>query len=237
MPLVLHDPPTIPASASATGLPSGEGWRAWVPNALTGLRLVFAAAFFVLLGVWEYPVRDLLITARQPVTPYLVAAGLFGLAAVTDAIDGPLARRWRVVSKFGRIMDPFADKVLVIGGMIMLAGPQFSLELPDRALLHVSGIQSWMVVVVLGRELLVTSIRAVFEGDGRDFSASWSGKAKMVVQATVIPFILVVLGITEITPGTVGRRVIDAAAWITVVVTTVSGVPYIVRAMRPPTRA
>jgi CDP-diacylglycerol---glycerol-3-phosphate 3-phosphatidyltransferase len=206
------------------------GWRAHLPNILTGLRLLIAAAFFTLLSLWEYPARDLvrIVTPRNPVEPYLVAALLFGLAAITDAIDGPLARRWKVVSKFGRIMDPFADKVLVIGGLIMLAGPQFNALLPDGTELHVSGIKPWMVVVVLGRELLVTSIRAVFEADGKDFSANWFGKAKMILQASVIPAILVILGITEINRGTWGRITIDVLSWTTLVVTVLSGVPYIV---------
>jgi CDP-diacylglycerol--glycerol-3-phosphate 3-phosphatidyltransferase len=216
------------SNIAAAALPA-TGWRAHLPNILTGLRLVIAAAFFVLLSVWEYPARDLIrVTPRHPVTPYLIAAVLFGLAAITDAIDGPLARRWKVVSKFGRIMDPFADKVLVIGGLIMLAGPQFNALLKDGTDLHVSGIKPWMVVVVLGRELLVTSIRAVFESEGIDFSANWFGKAKMILQACVIPAILVILGITEITSGTWGRITIDAMAWTTLVVTVLSGVPYVV---------
>lgn len=219
-----------PHPSAATGSTPRTGWRAHLPNLLTGLRLAIAAAFFVLLSVWQYPARDLVrdINPREPVTPYLVAALLFGLAAITDAIDGPLARRWKVVSKFGRIMDPFADKVLVIGGLIILAGPQFSAHMPDGSDLHVSGIRPWLVVVVLGRELLVTSIRAVLESDGIDFSANWFGKAKMILQACVIPAILLILGITEITRGTWGRIAIDIMAWTTVVVTVLSGVPYVV---------
>jgi len=221
------------ASTIAAAVSPATGWRAHLPNILTGLRLVIAAAFFVLLSVWEYPARDLIrITPRHPVTPYLIAAVLFGLAAITDAIDGPLARRWKVVSKFGRIMDPFADKVLVIGGLIMLAGPQFNALLKDGTDLHVSGIKPWMVVVVLGRELLVTSIRAVFESEGIDFSANWFGKAKMILQACVIPAILVILGITEITKGTWGRIAIDIMAWTTVAVTVLSGVPYVVNGIK-----
>lgn len=219
---------TSPSASPAIPSPT-LGYRAWLPNALTALRLVIAAAFFILLSTWRYPARDLLVTPRDPVLPYLVAAALFGLAALTDAIDGPLARRWKTVTRFGRVMDPFADKVLVVGGFIMLAGPQFSIERPDGTALHASGIAPWMVVVILGRELLVTSIRAVLEQAGVDFSATWSGKAKMIVQATVIPLILVVLGVTEITPGTWGRAVILAGAWTTVVVTVLSGIPYVIR--------
>jgi CDP-diacylglycerol--glycerol-3-phosphate 3-phosphatidyltransferase len=210
-------------------------YRRWLPNALTALRLVIAVLFFVQLAVWSYPIRDLLVdpkvTPKEPVWRYLIAAVLFGLAALTDALDGPLARRWQVVSKFGRVMDPFADKVLVVGAFVMLAGPQFAFERPDGSHFQVSGVTPWMVVVILGRELLVTSIRAVAEEDGVDFSAGWSGKAKMILQACVIPFILILLGITEVREGYVWRRVIDVAVWVTVIVTVISGVPYVVKGL------
>ncbi len=202
-----------------------------MPNALTASRLVFAAGFFVLLSVWNYPARDLMVSPRQPVWPYLWAAALFGLAALTDALDGPLARRWKSVSKFGRVMDPFADKVLVVGAFIMLAGPTFGVDIPGKPPFQVSGVTSWMVVIILGRELLVTSIRSVMEQDGIDFSASWTGKAKMIVQACVIPFVLLMLGITGVDRGTWGRAVIDLAVWFTVAITVLSGVPYVTRAV------
>ena len=219
-------PPPTPAAQSDLSAPPTD-FRRWVPNALTGLRLVFAAGFFTTLSVWSYPARELIVTPRHPVWPYLFAAALFGLAALTDAIDGPLARRWKTVSKFGRVMDPFADKVLVVGAFIMLAGPAFGIEYPGKPSLQVSGITSWMVVVILGRELLVTSIRSVMEESGMDFSAQTSGKIKMIVQACVIPFILILLGITEINPGSWGRILIDSAAYITMIVTVISGLPYL----------
>jgi CDP-diacylglycerol--glycerol-3-phosphate 3-phosphatidyltransferase len=220
-----------PVIAGAT---SNRTFRAWVPNALTALRLVIAAGFFVLLAVWTYPTRELVVRPTHPVWAYLVGAALFGAAAVTDAIDGPLARRWKVVSRFGRVMDPFADKVLVLGAFIMLAGPNFSFEaeaLGTIRTFQVSGVYPWMVVVMLGRELLVTSIRAVAEQEGADFSASWSGKAKMVFQACAIPLVLIVLGVTEVKPGTWGRWAIDLSVWATVVVTVISGWPYVRRGM------
>jgi CDP-diacylglycerol--glycerol-3-phosphate 3-phosphatidyltransferase len=221
----------VPSHATLAAPAPDATWRRWLPNALTGLRLVFAAAFFVMLAAWHYPARELVVTPKDPVWRYLVAALLFGLAALTDALDGPLARRWKVVSKFGRVMDPFADKVLVVGAFVMLAGPTFVIDHPTRDQFQVSGVQSWMVVIILGRELLVTSIRAVMEGEGKDFSASWSGKAKMILQACVIPFILVMLGISDVRPGQWGRYVVDAAVWTTVVVTVLSGVPYVTRGL------
>jgi CDP-diacylglycerol--glycerol-3-phosphate 3-phosphatidyltransferase len=221
-----------PAARSVEALPP---IRRALPNILTVARLLIAGAFFVLLAVWTYPIRELVVSPRHPVWPYLIAAALFGLAAVTDAIDGPLARRWHVVSRFGRVMDPFADKVLVIGAFIMLAGPRFAIEyvsLPSRPFFQVSGVHPWMVVVILSRELLVTSIRAAAEQQGVDFSADWWGKAKMIVQACAIPTILATLGITEVRPGTWGRWLIDATMWLTLGITILSGVPYLVRGIR-----
>jgi CDP-diacylglycerol--glycerol-3-phosphate 3-phosphatidyltransferase len=207
-------------------------YRRWVPNALTGARLVIATAFFVLLSVWNYPAKELLISPRHPVLPYIAGACLFVLAALTDAIDGPLARRWKTVSRFGRIMDPFADKVLVLGAFIMLAGPTFGTDLPDQTPLQVSGVTSWMVVIMLSRELLVTSLRAMMEESGLDGSALWAGKLKMILQAGAIPFILLVLGITPVAPGTWGRWLIDATVYTTVAATVISGIPYILATYR-----
>jgi CDP-diacylglycerol--glycerol-3-phosphate 3-phosphatidyltransferase len=212
-------------------------WHRWFPNALTGSRLVIAILFFILLALGDYPVRELMVTPKHPLWRYLGAAALFGLAALTDALDGPLARRWHVVSKFGRVMDPFADKVLVVGAFVMLAGPAFYFDDAGGAKhFQVSGVYPWMVVVILGRELLVTSIRAVAEEEGVDFSAEFAGKAKMILQACVIPFILVLLGITEVHRSTKGQLVwgrvlIDLAVWITVGVTAASALPYISRGL------
>jgi hypothetical protein len=108
----------------------------------------------------------------------------------------------------------------------------FSFDVDGPKALQVSGIAPWMVVVMLGRELLVTSIRAMLEGEGKDFSASTSGKAKMIVQACAIPAILILLGITDVVAGTWGRVAIDVIAWATVFVTVISGVPYVTRGMK-----
>jgi phosphatidylglycerophosphate synthase len=110
---------SLPEAISPPADTTPTDYRRWVPNALTGSRIVIATAFFVLLSVWKYPAAQLVVSPRHPVWPYLIAAALFGLAALTDAIDGPLARRWKTVSKFGRVMDPVADKLLVIGAFIM----------------------------------------------------------------------------------------------------------------------
>ena len=181
------------------------GWTKRVPNALTVLRLAMAAGFVGLLSG---------ATPAEPAR-LVTAAGLFVVAAMTDALDGILARRWDAVSRFGRIADPLADKVLVLGAFVVLAGPGLS---------ETSGVAPWMAVVLLTRELLVTSIRGVYEGLGVDFSASITGKIKMIAQSIAAPGIL--LAIVLENPG-----VARALAWLTVVVTAASLGPYVRRAV------
>lgn len=183
-------------------------------------------AFVLMLSFWSGQ-RLLDDGGRNPTL--MLAAALFILAALTDALDGFLARRWNVVSRFGRIMDPFADKVLVLGAFIVLASPAFASPLlPDR---QMSGVDAWMVVLILGRELLVTSIRAVFEGEGIDFSAGLSGKIKMVLQAIAVPLILIVLAEGVPSPGSRRQWIIDITVWSTIIITVISGIPYVSRAI------
>jgi CDP-diacylglycerol--glycerol-3-phosphate 3-phosphatidyltransferase len=227
---------------------SARGIRRHIPNALTAARLVMAVLFFTLLSVERYPAAwnasgGLL---SSPVAWCLVAAGLFVVAAATDALDGHLARKWKVVSVFGRVMDPVADKVLVLGAFVLLAGPTFTMALPTGSAaglgpgagpvagggpraFQISGVHPWMAVLILARELLVTSIRAVLESQGRDFSAAMSGKLKMVVQSVCVPLVLVLLGVADCAPGSAARVAIDVSVWVTVIVSAVSGLPYVTR--------
>ena len=182
------------------------------------------AVVIALLSVYHHP------DERPWALP--IAGGVFILAALTDTLDGFLARRWNVVSLFGRIMDPFADKALVLGSFIVLAGPGFAGA--DGG--SVAGVAPWMVVLLLARELLVTSIRAVMEGSGVSFSAKRAGKLKMVLQSVAIPLILALLWLgprDELRdPAPIVRGVIAGVVWLTVLVTVVSGVPYLVASAR-----
>lgn len=189
--------------------------RKHIPNLLTLLRIVLAAVFFVTLALFDGHSGALLIAS----------AGLFILAAVTDALDGHLARKWQVVSKFGRVVDPFADKLLVLGGFIFLAGPNFA---------GLSGVAPWMAVVILARELLVTTMRGAYESAGIDFSANVWGKWKMILQSIVIPTVLALIAIDiwAQSPQAWTRWGRDGLVWLTVVITVLSGLPYITQAMR-----
>lgn len=217
-----------------------EGTRRTIPNLLTVARVVLAAAFFLIMATALWPREGMVQQDRQFWGN--IAVVIFVVAAFTDLADGFLARRWKVVSVFGRVMDPFGDKLLVIGAFVFLAGPGF---LPwgsmyaDKYLLIVtdhgdvamtSGIRPWMVAVILARELFVTSIRGVLEGQGIDFSAGWSGKWKMVLQSIAAPlalFVAVNPFAAESYLWTTGR---DIAVWLTVLITLWSAWPYLRRA-------
>lgn len=191
------------------------------PNLLTIARLVMTVAFVALLSVYR----------REEASGWIPVASalLFAAAALTDALDGWLARRWRVISVFGRVMDPLADKILVLGAFVLLSGPAFA----DQGL-QISGVLPWMSVVILSRELLVTSLRGVLEARGVDFSAQWAGKWKMILQSIAVPIILLHIGLAPEESLREGwaRGVIDTLVWITVGVTALSAAPYVFRAWK-----
>ncbi len=127
-----------------------------VPNQLSALRLLLSIVLFSLIE-FEYFLASTLV--------FIVAAG-------TDWLDGYWARKYGQVTNLGRILDPFVDKIIICGTFIFLVA------VPG------SGIRAWMAVVVVGRELHSSLARALLylEGEGADFSASMSGKLKMLLQ-------------------------------------------------------
>src|SRR4029077_7158198 len=140
-------------------------------------------------------------------------------------LDGFIARRYGMVTKIGRILDPFVDKVIIGGAFMFLA------VTPE------SGINAWMVMIVIGREMFVTSLRSVLEQEGKDFSAIMSGKIKMVVQCAAVAGSFLYLeyargsGMSEHTQS-VARYVRDGLLWTSVAVTLYSGYEYVIRAAR-----
>ena len=217
--------------------------RRKIPNLLTVARVILAGCFFAIVAIALWPDRSSGYVLETRQVWGNVAVVVFAVAAITDFVDGLLARRWGVVSVFGRVMDPFGDKLLVIGAFIFLASPAFLrvdpqydgvyLFLPydeSGRIQMTTGVRPWMVAIILARELLVTSIRGVFEGLGIDFSAGSSGKWKMVLQSVTAPFALFV----AVNPFAlesalwIGAR--DILVWATIVVTVWSAWPYLVRA-------
>src|SRR6185436_19060249 len=116
------------------------------------------------------------------------------IALITDYLDGYLARAWKVEGAFGRIVDPFVDKILVLGTFIFFAGKNFII--PDTAaaghvVRTITGVTPAMVVILLGRELLITTLRGMGESAGQNFGAAMAGKVKMALQSITILVILV----------------------------------------------
>ena len=207
-----------------------DSMRRNLPNALTLLRLVIAAAFFATMSVSV--VRGDGFEASRQLWGN-IAVALFVIGAVTDALDGHLARKWGVVSDFGRVMDPFCDKVLILGTFAYLASPRFAvIDGIGQVIGMETGVWAWMVVVIISRELLVTSIRAVVESRGIPFGADWWGKSKMILQAITAPYALFVAVNPWFYDSTWFGGLQTVLVWATVVVTAISVVPYLVRGRR-----
>ena len=204
-----------------------------VPNLLTGLRLLLALVFFILLAYYQYEGRGDPWFLNTAFVIYLVA--LF-----TDFLDGFLARRWHVEGQFGRIVDPFVDKVLVLGSFAFFAGKNFIIPStahpgPHNVVQTLTGVAPGVVVILLARELLVTSLRGSSESSGKNFGAQFSGKLKMVVQSVTILVILVYVNyfkwLSENGYQWYAAVFRDVCIWATVAITVISGVLYIQRAI------
>src|ERR1700722_17949682 len=157
-----------------------------VPNAITAGRLVLAVVFFVLLSYYQHEGRGdpLVLSPVHSVGLLNVAFIVYLIALFTDFLDGYLARRWKVEGAFGRVVDPFVDKVLVLGSFIFFAGKNFVIQEEHTAVVKtITGVAPWMVVLILARELLVTTLRGASEASGQNFGADMGGKLKMVVQS------------------------------------------------------
>jgi CDP-diacylglycerol--glycerol-3-phosphate 3-phosphatidyltransferase len=173
-----------------------------IPNLLTLLRLALSFALFVVIG-WE---------------AWLAALGIFGLAAVTDWLDGWIARAYGQGSALGRNLDPLVDKILICGAFICLI-----------PVAH-AGMPVWVVLVVVIRELVVTGGRSLLESQRIEFGADWFGKLKMVLQCVAMVVILIYLdvlqnGRVETMPwgATVAR---DAVVYAMALATALSGLHY-----------
>lgn len=195
-----------------------------VPNLITLARLALTVVFFLLINI------------NQPESfsqQMWIAFVVFLVAVFTDILDGYLARAWKVESSFGRVVDPFVDKILICGAFIFYASDQFihpGMFGPGKLEQHATGVLPWMAVVLIGREFLITSIRGLAESKGIDFRADWSGKIKMIVQSIAVGGVLVDLAVLGKVPWIHVTR--DIAIWTTVVVTVLSTTTYVLRARR-----
>ena len=160
-----------------------------VPNALTMLRILL--------------VPVLVVALVDETSSDWLAAGVFAAASLTDAIDGYIARSRRQVTTFGKLMDPVADKLLIIAALL-------SLVALDR-------IDAWVAMVIIAREFAVTVARIAARAEGVVIPANWWGKVKTAVQVLTI-FLLILF---DPSPAWV-----DGLVYCMVAVTVISGVDY-----------
>jgi CDP-diacylglycerol--glycerol-3-phosphate 3-phosphatidyltransferase len=190
-----------------------------LPNCITISRLVITAGVFVCLECADAP--DVHLSDIAPFPPFFdatlvwVAFVLFLIAAFTDFLDGWLARRWNLVTAFGRVADPFADKVLIAGSLVTL------LQFPAATAV----LTTWYVVIVIAREFLVTAIRGVVEASGRPFPADRLGKWKMVTQCWTVGALMTMVAGTGIWVWAA-----QLGFWVSLVLTVVSGLNYVWKA-------
>jgi len=151
------------------------------PNNLTLARLGLSGGFFVLLAFCKPGVSSHWI--------FDWATAVFLLAGFTDFVDGYLARKYKMETSIGRVLDPFVDKVMICGSFIFFMGANFVVDGKN-----VSDITPWIVVAVTARELLVTTLRGHSESQGQAFPATLAGKLKMFLQSATVVAVLISLG-------------------------------------------
>jgi len=178
-----------------------------LPNQLTFMRLILSVILFFFIAAGHY----------------YASMWLFIVAAGTDWLDGYFARKYNEVTTLGRILDPFADKVIVCGTLIFIVAVPAMAEVPW-------GLRAWMVVVIVGRELLVTALRSFIEDRGSDFSAKMSGKLKMVLQCVAAGVCLFYLSYETREAREAARWcwwLLVLTVWPAVLLTIYSGVVYV----------
>lgn len=172
-----------------------------LPNKLTMGRII-AVPFFIVCYILGY---------------YIPALVLFCAASLTDMLDGKIARKYHLVTNFGKIMDPLADKILVYSAFCLMIGD--------------GTIPAWMLIVILAREFVVSGVRTVAASDGIVIAAAMSGKAKTVLQMIAVPLLLFMLALKENAGG--AEQIIYYLAygflWASLIMTVYSGIEYIVK--------
>lgn len=186
-----------------------------LPNKLTITRLVLVFVF----ALFAFPYPDTLRFMNEgnffADTRAYFALGIYVIASLTDAVDGHIARKYNLVTDFGKFLDPIADKLLVTAALLSLSG--------------VSLMYLWAALIILAREFMVSGIRMLAASKGVVIAAGTLGKAKMVVQ-TIAIIVLLVAGVIPEAAGNMQRYLYkggDVIMLLAVVLTIVSGVEYV----------
>ena len=172
-----------------------------LPNKLTILRIALVPVLLVML----YNINGLFLMS-------CLSAGMFLLISFTDMLDGKIARKYNLITDFGKFLDPLADKILVTSVMI--------------AFIDMGYISSLAVIIIIIREFLVTSLRLVAASSNTVVAASKLGKIKTVIQMIVLT---VLFFYPQIIVLPFGNIIINALVWAAVLITVVSGADYVIK--------
>jgi CDP-diacylglycerol---glycerol-3-phosphate 3-phosphatidyltransferase len=172
-----------------------------LPNALT-LSRIFLVPLLVVVLLTKFEGRQVLGIRKE-----LLGAAIFGIAALTDWLDGYVARRRQQITPLGQMIDPIADKLLTSAAFISLVAMELA--------------PAWMVAVIIGREFAVTGLRSIAYGRGQTIPASPLGKFKMVSQ--VVAILLLILGRDHLQGYFVLGRI---ALWVVMLSAVVSAIDY-----------
>lgn len=173
-----------------------------LPNKLTLLRIILIPIYMIVYlyvkPVEVFAVSDVVFTWNG-----IIAAAIFAIAALTDVLDGKIARAQNIVTNFGKLMDPLADKLLITGALLCM--------------LQNGTCNIWVAMIILSREFLVTGFRLVAASAGVVIAAGMLGKIKTTVQMVTIIF-ATITGI---------NLLVLILFWISAVITVISGIQYI----------
>ena len=166
-----------------------------LPNKLTTLRVIMIP-FFVFFLLWQN---------GENRTFRMIALALFIIASLTDLLDGKIARKYNLVTNFGKFMDPLADKLLVCSALICL--------------IELNALPAWMVIIIISREFIISGFRLIASDNGVAIAASYWGKFKTTFQ--MVSVVLLILDIPAL------AFVTTICVWIALLLTIVSLVDYI----------
>ena len=169
-----------------------------LPNKLTVCRVILIP-FFVFFLLFD----------PNSVSFKWIALGIFVIASLTDMLDGKIARKYNLITDFGKFMDPLADKLLVCSAMI--------------GLIELERIPSWIVIVIIAREFVISGFRLIASDNGRVIAASYWGKFK-----TTFQMIMVILMIANI-QNNAFYMLTQVIMWIALALTIISLVDYLVK--------
>ena len=172
-----------------------------LPNKLTMLRIVLIPVFLVFVLIESIPLH------------YLWAFVVFAAACITDTLDGNIARKRNLVTDFGKLMDPLADKLLVMSALV--------------SFIPVAGVPVWVVVLILGREFMVTSLRLIAAGKGVVIAADKWGKIKTISQMIWLNYTLLYLWLGQGNP--ILHTVFLVGMGIVILTTVISGANYMMK--------